>query len=96
MEGESNFSAVAPLVFDGDNYQMWEVRMETYLVALDLWKAVEEDYEVPPLPANLTIAQIKAQKEKKTRKSKVKACLFAAVSQMISMRIMSLKTTKEI
>ena len=34
--------------------------------------------------------------EKKTRKSKAKACLFAAVSQMIFMRIMSLKTAKEI
>ena len=36
MEGESNFSAVAPTVFDGENYQMWVVRMETYLEALDL------------------------------------------------------------
>ena len=36
MEGESSFSAVAPPVFDGDNYQMWAVRMETYLEALDL------------------------------------------------------------
>ncbi|XP_040958918.1 uncharacterized protein [Gossypium hirsutum] len=42
------------------------------------------------------MAQIKAQKEKKTRKSKAKACLFAAVSQMIFTRIMSLKSAKEI
>ena len=70
--------------------------METYLEALDLWEAVEEDYEVPPLPANPTIEQIKAHKEKKTRKSKAKACLFVAVSQMIFMRTMSLKTAKEI
>jgi len=32
-----------PPVFDGDNYQMWIVRMETYLEALNLWEAVEED-----------------------------------------------------
>ena len=70
--------------------------METYLEALDLWETIKEDYEVPPLPANSTIAQIKAQKETKTRKSKAKACLFATVSQMIFMRIMSLKTTKKI
>ncbi|XP_022931554.1 uncharacterized protein LOC111437700 [Cucurbita moschata] len=94
--GESSFSAVAPPVFDGDNYQMWAVRMETYLEALDLWEAIEEDYEVPPLPTNPTVAQIQLQKEKKTRKSKAKACLFAAVSEMIFMRIMSLKTAKEI
>ena len=70
--------------------------METYLEALDLWEAIEEDYEVPPLPANPIVAKIKAHKKKKTRKSKTKACLFAAVSQMIFMRIMSLKTAKEI
>ena len=70
--------------------------METYLEALDLWEAVEEDYEVQPLPANPTVAQIKTQKEKKTRKSKAKACLFAAVSPMIFTRIMSLKTAKAI
>ena len=96
MGGESNFSAIAPPVFDVDNYQMWAVRMETYLEALDLWEAVEEDYEVPPLPAKPTITQIKVQKEKKTRKSKAKACLFAATFQMIFMRIMFLKTAKEI
>ena len=46
MGGGSNFSATAPPVFDGDNYQRWIVRMETYLEALDLWEAVEEDYEI--------------------------------------------------
>ena len=96
MEGEFSFSAVAPPIFDGDNYQMWAVRMETYLEALDLWEAVEEDYKDPPLPTNSTVAQIKVQKKKKTRKSKAKVCLFAAVSQMIFMRIMSLRTTKKI
>ena len=96
MGGESSLSAVAPPVFDEDNYQMWAVRMETYLEALDLWEIIEEDYEVPPLPANPTVAQIKAQKEKKIRKSKEKTCLFAAVSQMIFIRIMSLKTAKKI
>ncbi|XP_022930574.1 uncharacterized protein LOC111436982 [Cucurbita moschata] len=84
MGGESSFSAVAP-VFDGDNYQVWEVCMETYLESLDLWEELEEDYEVPLLPVNSTVAQIKLHKEKKTRKSKAKVCLFAAVSQMIFM-----------
>ncbi|XP_022727941.1 uncharacterized protein LOC111283641 [Durio zibethinus] len=96
MEAEASFSAIAPAMFDGDNYQIWAVRMETYLKALDLWEAVEEDYEIPALPNNPTMAQIKAQKEKKTKKSKAKACLFAAVSSIIFTRIMSLKSAKEI
>jgi len=48
MEGGFNFSAMTPPVFDGDNYQMWVVRMETYLEALDLWEAVEEEIQSLP------------------------------------------------
>ncbi|XP_070018827.1 uncharacterized protein [Nicotiana sylvestris] len=40
-----SFSQLAHQVFDGENYQLGTVRMETYLEALDLWEAVEEDYE---------------------------------------------------
>ena len=50
--------------------------METYLEALDLWEAMEEDYEITPLPDNPTRAQIKHHKEKGTRKPKAKACLL--------------------
>ncbi|KAF2313189.1 hypothetical protein GH714_009695 [Hevea brasiliensis] len=45
MEGESSFSVVAPPVFDGEDYQVWAMRMEAFLDACDLWEAVEEDYE---------------------------------------------------
>jgi len=88
MEGGSNFSAMAPPVFDGDNYQMWVVRMETYL------EAVEE--EIHSLLENPIVAQIKSQKEKKMKRSKAKACLFVVVSPMVFTRIMSLKSAKEI
>jgi len=37
MEADSSFSTIAPPIFNGDNYQMWAVRMEAYLEALDLW-----------------------------------------------------------
>jgi len=55
--------------------------MQTYLEGLDLWEVVEED-DVP-LSENPTMAQMKAHKEKKTRKAKAKSCLFAGVSQML-------------
>ena len=42
------------------------------------------------------MAQMKVYKERKTRKSKAKACLFAAVILTIFTRIMSLKLAKEI
>ncbi|KAA8524978.1 hypothetical protein F0562_011384 [Nyssa sinensis] len=91
-----SFSSIAPPVFDGENYQIWAVRMGTYLDAMDLWEAVEEDYEVLPLPDNPTMAQIKNHMDRKTRKSKAKACLFAVVSSTIFTRVMSLKSAKVI
>nr|KYP42767.1 hypothetical protein KK1_035797 [Cajanus cajan] len=64
--------------------------MVTYLEALDLWEAVEEDYKILPLPENPTMAQIK------NKKAKTKSCLFAGVSQTIFIRIMTHKTPKSI
>ena len=96
METETTFSHVAPPIFDSDNYQAWAIRMTVHLEALDLWEAVEEDYDVPPLPTNPTMTQLKTHKERKTRKSKAKAYLFSAVSSTIFTRIMNLESAKDI
>ena len=95
MEVDS-FSAMASPVFDGDNYQAWAVKMTAYLEGCDLWEAVEEDYVVPPLPADPTLNQIKIHKDKTTRKAKAKACLYAAVSPAIFSRIMACQSAKAI
>jgi len=73
MEVEASFSQVAPPVFDGKNYDLRVVRMESYIEALDLWESMEEDYNVPALPDNPTMAQIKNHKERKTKKAKAKS-----------------------
>ncbi|XP_047270435.1 uncharacterized protein LOC107874030 [Capsicum annuum] len=65
-----------------------------HLEALDLWKAVEEDYEVTPLGDNPTVNQMRHHKERKTRKVKAKACLFSAVSPSILTRIMQMKSAR--
>jgi hypothetical protein len=96
MNNEASFSHISSPIFNGENYQLWAVRMEAYLEALDLWEAVEEDYEIPPLPTNPTMTQIKSHKERKTKKSKAKACLFAVVSTTVFTRIMSLKSAKDV
>nr|KYP36640.1 hypothetical protein KK1_042232 [Cajanus cajan] len=87
MQTVTSFSQVVPPVFDGENYDFWAVRMESYLKALDLWEVVEEDN-------NPTMAQIKSHKEKKTMKAKARSCLFAGVSSTIFTRIMTLKIAK--
>ena len=66
------------------------------LEAFDLWEAIEEDYDIPSLPANPTMAQLKTHKERKTRKSKAKMCLFSAVSSNLFTRIMNLDSAKAI
>ncbi|KAK9161296.1 hypothetical protein Syun_007637 [Stephania yunnanensis] len=87
---------LAPPIFDGTSYQVWAVKMEAYLDGNDLWEAVEHEYEVSPLPNNPTVAQMKLHKERRQRKSKAKASLFAAVTSTIFTRIMTMKTTHEI
>nr|GME20472.1 Retrovirus-related Pol polyprotein from transposon TNT 1-94 [Ipomoea batatas] len=70
--------------------------MEAYLEANDLWDTVKEDYEVPPLTDNPTMAQLKSHNLKKSRKSKAKATLFAAVAEEIFTRIMNQKSAFDI
>ena len=86
MDGDTNFLLIP--VVNGDNYQAWAIRMAVHLKALDLWETVEEDYEVLPLGDNPSINQMKIHRERKTRKTKAKACLFYAVSPSILTRIM--------
>ena len=73
MSSESYVNLMAPLVFDGTNYQVWAIRMEAYLDANGQWEAVENTYEIPFLLDNQTIAQMKNHKESRQRKSKAKA-----------------------
>ncbi|XP_019195832.1 PREDICTED: uncharacterized protein LOC109189674 [Ipomoea nil] len=52
MDYKTPFTALTPPVFKGENYQVWAARMEAHLKVNDLWDAVKEDYEVPPLTDN--------------------------------------------
>jgi hypothetical protein len=62
----ANFPAKT-LVFTGQNYGMWAIKMETYLKAFDLWEIVESDRQPTPLGNNPTIAQMKFFNEEKTK-----------------------------
>ena len=55
MKAEANFSHTTPLVFDKKNYQLWAVKIKSYLETLDIWEVVEKDYDVSSLPNNPTI-----------------------------------------
>ena len=75
-----SFSQVFLSVFDDKGYDLWAIRMESYLEGLDLWEAAEEDYIVHLLPENPIIALIKNHKKRKTKKANGRSCLFSGVS----------------
>jgi len=87
---------MVPPIFNGEKYNTWVVRMETYLEVLDLWEAVKEGYILPCSLENLTATQLKNHNEKKTSKSKANTYLFTIVSFIIFTCIMSLKSTNVI
>ncbi|XP_020254354.1 uncharacterized protein LOC109831443 [Asparagus officinalis] len=97
MEASSSgLPALAPPMFDEENYQAWAVKMQAYMEGCENWEAVEDDYEVVALPDNPTLNQIKNHKEGKTRKAKAKACLYTTVPPAIFSRIMAFFFSKAI
>lgn len=92
MNCETSF--LTPPLFNGENYQARAIRMTVHLEALDLWEAVEQNYEVTSLGDSPTTNQIKHHKEIKTMKAKAKACLFSAVSPSILTIIMQMVCCK--
>ena len=48
----SSISLLAPQIFVGENYQIWSVKMQTYLEAFDLWEVVAEEEPIAPLSTN--------------------------------------------
>ena len=45
--------------FNGENYQFWVVKLQSYLKTLALWKYVLNDADPPPLGGNPILNQIK-------------------------------------
>jgi hypothetical protein len=62
MNSKISFTTTSSPMFDGINYQVWDVRMKAYLDANDMWNVVEQEYEAPPLLNDPIIAQIKNQR----------------------------------
>ncbi|XP_040952350.1 uncharacterized protein [Gossypium hirsutum] len=74
-----SFTPPPPPVFAGENYNIWAVKMRTYLQAHDLWNVVLNDTVPPPLRANPTIAQIRQHSEDCAKKYKAMSCLQSGV-----------------
>ncbi|TXG68897.1 hypothetical protein EZV62_003832 [Acer yangbiense] len=95
MAAGSNAGLHVPQFF-GENYQIWTVKMKSYLKAFGLWEYAAEDKQVPLLRANPTIAQMKQHEEEKMKKDKAVTCLHSALSDSVFTSIMHLETSKSI
>ena len=95
MALNSNLIAAVPQ-FSGENYQIWVVKMKSYLKSMGLWEIVDEDRQVPPLIANPTIAQMKQHQEEKQKRDRAVTCLHSALTDGVFTSIMHLETTKQI
>ena len=91
----NNLPLNPPFTFTGENYQIWSVKMQTFLEAYELWKTATEDKPLAALPANPTLAQIKSNNEKKAKKSKAKSLMQNAMADTVLYRIMACKIAKE-
>ncbi|XP_021688407.2 uncharacterized protein LOC110670607 [Hevea brasiliensis] len=91
----TNFSLSSPPIFSGENYQIWAIKMKSYLQAFDLWDSVENNTDPTPLPENPTLAQIKIHNEERAKKYKAKTCIESSVSETIFIKIMACENAKE-
>ena len=91
----NNTSALSTPVFNGENYQVWAVKMKAYLRGLGLWQWVETERQVQPLGNNPTLNQIRAHEEEEAKAPRALSYIHAAVSEPIFTRIMACETPKE-
>ncbi|XP_049379839.1 uncharacterized protein LOC125844576 [Solanum stenotomum] len=85
----------APQTFNGENYQIWAIKMKSYLEAYDLWEVVMEDKPIQQLTEKSSDAEIKLHSEEKIKKHKAKIVIQNSVADSIFSKIIACETAKE-
>src|ERR1044072_3950330 len=95
MADTTQSSSLPVTIFNGENYDFWRVKMETFFSSQDLWDIVEEGFTAPADTSTLNATQEKELKKNKQKNSKALFTLQQAVTNAIFPRIMRAKTAKE-
>ncbi|XP_058732707.1 uncharacterized protein LOC131604272 [Vicia villosa] len=95
MDNTTQSSSISVPIFNGENYDFWRVKMETYFSSQDLWDIVEEGFTVPADTSTLNATQEKELKKNKQKNSKALFTLQQAVTDAIFPRIMGAKSAKD-
>ncbi|XP_059281353.1 uncharacterized protein LOC132035051 [Lycium ferocissimum] len=86
----------APQTLTGENYQIWALKMKSYLEAYDLWEVVKEDKPIEPLPENSTPAQIKVHSEEKPKRHKAKIVIQILLLIQCFLKLLHVKQQKKL
>ncbi|CAL1401124.1 unnamed protein product [Linum trigynum] len=90
----SGLTLTTPPVFNGNNYQMWVVKMKTFMMGCDIWEPVTGRI-VNPLPRYASLNQQARHAEEVAKTHRALACIFVAVTEEVFSRIMTCTTAKQ-
>ncbi|KAM1352391.1 hypothetical protein ACFX2H_031994 [Malus domestica] len=96
MAGSSGADLRAP-IFNGENFDFWQIKMKTIFRSHDLWDMVETGYN-PPMQKEdeeLTATELKQLKENMIKDAKALGIIQGSVSDEIFPRIAILETANE-
>ncbi|XP_024162529.1 uncharacterized protein LOC112169713 [Rosa chinensis] len=93
MASSSNSSEIRVPIFNGENFDLWMIKMRTMFISHELWSYVDEGYTVPEIE-NMSIAQKLELKKKIKKDAKALGILQNSVSEEIFPRISNEETTK--
>jgi len=83
----------APPIFSDENFEIWSVKMKSYLEESGLWDVVMS--EIQPQQEDPTVAQIRNYNDEAMRRLKAKTCIHCVVSDVVFTRIMACETAIE-
>ena len=93
MSNQESVGSIRPPIFDGSNFVYWKIRTTTYLQSLgtDVWEIVEGGYTFL-----IAIPIDTAGKNQYETNAKVVNILLGSLSQSEFVKVMQLKSAKEI
>ena len=93
MSSYEREASIRPLIFYGSNFVYWKVRITTYLQSLgiEVWDIMETGYTFP----SATPIDMAGKKQYETNANTINT-LLGSLSQSEFVKVMQLKTAKEI
>lgn len=82
-------------IFNGENYEFWSIKMNTFFFSQDLGDLVESGYVGPEDAATLTTAQKAELKDNRKKDSKALFVMQQAIHESFFSRIVAAKNSKE-